>query len=231
MEGELHIGGVEIAQVEEGVVEALKSVGVASDLGNAARGDRGAEGGGRAVRSGAVAEAEAGVEGGLLGVAAEIGIDVNDGGAAEALDAVVAAGAEALHEQSEVAVVGSHDAGVVEVGEVLLELTAAVAGAGALEEHVVGEDGDVAALGRALCVHEGELGVGVPGGPAVAVVHAAGEVLVGVVEGDASAGQPAVEAGLSGLGGDADADSGGEASGDGDGGGGRGLGSGDRRNQ
>ena len=143
MEGEQHVRRIEVAQVQQRPIEALVRVGIARHLGIAAAGHGRRQVGRVVALAGAGAVALAVVPHGLLGVAGEVRLDVHDGRLAEAGQAVVGAGAQPLHEQPEVLEVAGHEAGIVQVGEVLLRLAAAATRAVTLQQLVVGKDRDV----------------------------------------------------------------------------------------
>ncbi len=180
-------------------VEALIGVRIRRDLCHAGGGHRRIQQGRVVAGAGAIAVAVAVVEGRLLRVAGEVRLDVDDRRVAVARDGVIGAGAEALHQQREIGVIGGHRGRVVEVGEVFLHLAAAGAGTIALIHLVVGEDGNIAVCMGCSRVPERELPALVPAFPAAAGVDPRREVLVGVVPGDPRIGQPAIEIGRSRL--------------------------------
>ena len=107
----------------------------------------------------------------LLDVTPEVGLDVHD-------DRLRAA--HALEQQLHIGPVGLHQRRVAQVREVCRRLVAARALR--LQQLVVGQHRDLAVRPRLLHVHRGERAVRIPVRPAVAGVHAAGQVLVAEAE-------------------------------------------------
>ena len=154
---ELHVRGIAVAQANHGLGEPADRVGEPGEVGKA---------GGCYLRGhscGVIAR------GTLLHVAPHVGFHVEDG--------LPARRGRLLEEELEVLPVGDHRRGVLEVVVDALHLSL-VDARGGLVDLIVGEDGSDPGRRRLLHVVGDELRVGVPIRPAVAGVHAAGEVLI-----------------------------------------------------
>ncbi len=171
-----------VAQVEERLVEPRVGIRVGADVAHAGARDAGGQLRGVTARRG------------LLRIAAQVRLDVDDDRLTETGNTVVVAIPQALHQERKVLVVGIHGACIRQVRDVHLRLRTTATAAVALTQLVVGEHGDVAVAGRALGVIERELATGVPGFPAGARVDSTREVLIGEIPGDGRVGHPAIDA-------------------------------------
>ena len=132
------------------------------------------------------------VEHRLLSVPGQVRLDVNNGSPPEALHPIPGLRTQTLHQQLEVLEVGAHNGQIVQVKQVLAVLVAPFAAPDTVKDVVVGEHRDVTARLRTQGMVQREHGVRLPVGPPGSGVHTAGQVLIGIVPGDAGRRHPPI---------------------------------------